>query len=186
MFSVPTLAGGPIVQLYERISNISAIQIIANFIGLCGGLLIAALLAFPLARLPEPFGPVLPFLAPWRLARLGSAVMSLRYRELFRILNIRLPEGKSEELTAPAEPMLLDTSVIIDGRVADIAQSGFLRGTLVVPKFVLNELQYVADSADGLRRIRGRRGLEVLKRLQKEQDGHIKFADDDPPESRAR
>jgi uncharacterized protein YacL len=183
VFSVPTLAGAPIMRLYERISSISAIQIIANFIGLSGGLLIAALLAFPLARLPEPFGPVLPFLAAVAFGSLGLGVMSLRYRELFRILNIRLPEGKNDEISAPAEPMLLDTSVIIDGRVADIAQSGFLRGTLVVPKFVLTELQYVADSADGMRRIRGRRGLEVLKRLQKEQDGRIKFADDDPLES---
>jgi uncharacterized protein YacL len=64
--------------------------------------------------------------------------------------------------------ILMDTSVIIDGRIADIARTGFLTGTLIVPNFVLNELQYIADSPDGLRRQRGRRGMEILAKLQKE------------------
>ena len=115
---LPTLAGRSLMVMYERISKISAVQIIANFIGMVGGLLLAALLAFPLARLPEPFGPVLPFLAAIAFASLGLGVMGLRYREIFRILNIRLPESKPEELSPHPhkEPMLLDTSVIIDGR----------------------------------------------------------------------
>jgi uncharacterized protein YacL len=184
LVAVPIFASGPIVQLYERISTVSASQIIANFIGLSGGLLIAALLAFPLARLPEPFGPVLPFLAAIAFGSLGLGVMSVRYREMFRILNIRLPESKAADEALPQpETLLLDTSVIIDGRVADIAQSGFLRGSLTVPRFVLTELQYVADSADPQRRIRGRRGLEVLKRLQNEQEHNIRIADEDPEQS---
>jgi uncharacterized protein YacL len=183
MLLFPAVAGKSLVAVYERISSISAVQIIANFIGLAGGLLLAALLAFPLARLPEPFGPVLPFLAAVGFGSLGLGIMSLRYRELFRVLNVRLPDIKPEEPAVQREPMLLDTSVIIDGRVADIAASGFLRGELVVPRFVLSELQYVADSSDSLRRVRGRRGLEVLKRLQKDQMEHIKITDDDPGES---
>ncbi len=67
--------------------------------------------------------------------------------------------------------ILLDTSVIIDGRIADIARTGFIPGTLLIPRFVLNELQYIADSSDSLRRQRGRRGLEVLAQLQKEPGG---------------
>jgi uncharacterized protein YacL len=180
---LPPLAGRSMVALYERLTRISAVQIIANFIGLAGGLLLAALLAFPLARLPEPFGPVLPFLAAIAFASLGLGVMGLRYRELFRIFNIRLPETKPNELSGPHEPLLLDTSVIIDGRIADIAAAGFVRGEMVVPRFVLNELQYVADSADSLRRVRGRRGLEVLRRLQKEHAERTKIIDDDPSES---
>jgi uncharacterized protein YacL len=183
MVLLPVLAGRWVLTLYERAISISAAQIVANFIGLCGGLFLAAMLAFPLARLPEPFGPVLPFLAAIAFGSLGLGVMNLRYRELFRVFNIRLPESKAEELAAPAEPVLLDTSVIIDGRVADIAAAGFLRGEIVVPRFVLNELQYVADAADPLRRVRGRRGLEVLKRLQQEQEGHVKIVDEDPAES---
>ena len=64
---------------------------------------------------------------------------------------------------------ILDTSVIIDGRIADISETGFVEGTLIVPKFVLEELQYVADSSDDLRRTRGRRGLDILKRLQQKE-----------------
>ncbi|MCX6017082.1 MAG: PIN domain nuclease [Chloroflexi bacterium] len=182
---LPTLAGRSLMVMYERISKISAVQIIANFIGMVGGLLLAALLAFPLARLPEPFGPVLPFLAAIAFASLGLGVMGLRYREIFRILNIRLPESKPEELSPHPhkEPMLLDTSVIIDGRIADIAGAGFIRGDMIVPRFVLNELQYVADSTESLRRVRGRRGLEVLRRLQREQENRVKIVDDDPGES---
>jgi uncharacterized protein YacL len=65
---------------------------------------------------------------------------------------------------------ILDTSVIIDGRIADLVETGFIEGTLVVPRFVLRELQYIADSADPIRRNRGRRGLEMLQRMQKKGD----------------
>ena len=178
---LPPFFGRPLTVLYHRISDLSAAQIVAGFMGLSAGLLLAALLAFPLARLPEPFGPVLPFLAAVGFGTLGLGVMSLRYRELFQILNIRLPSNKPEEPLLPEkEPVLLDTSVIIDGRIADINMSGFIRGELVVPNFVLHELQFVADSADGMRRARGRRGLEVLKRLQKESPTPIRIVDDDP------
>ena len=76
--------------------------------------------------------------------------------------------------------MLLDTSVIIDGRIADVARTGFIPGTLTVPRFVLNELQYIADSPDALRRNRGRRGLEMLNRLQNSPEITIEFIDEDP------
>src|SRR5438034_10282250 len=78
--------------------------------------------------------------------------------------------------------VLLDTSVIIDGRIMDIAQTGFLREKILVPHFVLAELQYIADSSDALRRNRGRRGLEVLNLLQKEPLVDIEFIDEDAPE----
>src|SRR5207249_9260137 len=78
--------------------------------------------------------------------------------------------------------VLLDTSVIIDGRIMDIAQTGFLRDKILVPHFVLAELQYIADSSDALRRNRGRRGLEVLNILQKEPLVDIEFIDEDVPE----
>src|SRR5579863_5392455 len=80
------------------------------------------------------------------------------------------------------QPKLLDTSVIIDGRVADICEAYFLEGVLVVPQFVLRELQLVADSADGMKRQRGRRGLEVLQRLQKMPHLEVQIVDDDFPQ----
>jgi uncharacterized protein YacL len=76
---------------------------------------------------------------------------------------------------------VLDTSVIIDGRVADICEAGFLDGTLLIPQFVLRELQMVADSADPLKRQRGRRGLEVLQRIQKMTEVHVEISEDDFP-----
>ena len=79
--------------------------------------------------------------------------------------------------------LLLDTSVIIDGRIADVARTGFLLGELNVPRFVLNELQYIADSSESLRRNRGRRGLEILDRLQNTPGVKIEFIDQDPADA---
>ncbi len=78
-----------------------------------------------------------------------------------------------------SDKILLDTSAIIDGRIADISQTGFVHGTLLVPRFVLEELQHIADSADTLRRNRGRRGLDILNRLQKETDIPVEISDAD-------
>lgn len=78
-----------------------------------------------------------------------------------------------------ADKILVDTSAIIDGRVADISETGFISGALVVPRFVLEELQHIADSADGLRRNRGRRGLEILQRLQKDSHIQVEISDAD-------
>jgi uncharacterized protein YacL len=76
---------------------------------------------------------------------------------------------------------ILDTSVIIDGRIADIAETGFIDGTLVIPQFVLRELQYVADSADSMKRARGRRGLDILQRIQKMPQLQIQIVEEDFP-----
>lgn len=124
---------------------------------------------------------MLPFLVAVGFGTLGLGVMSLRYREVFQILNIKLPDHEAPYLAR--EPMLLDTSVIIDGRIADVTNTGFLRGELIVPRFVLNELQFVADSPDAIRRARGRRGLEVLKQLQKESPWPVRIVNDDPPDA---
>ena len=79
---------------------------------------------------------------------------------------------------------ILDTSVIIDGRIADIAETGFLDGTLVIPQFVLRELQLVADSADSMKRNRGRRGLDILQRIQKMAHLNVQILEDDFPQVR--
>ena len=91
-------------------------------------------------------------------------------------------EPEKEVIPSPFDfpyPILLDTSTIIDGRIADISQTGFINGTIVVPRFVLNELQRIADSADTMRRNRGRRGLEILNRLQKDANVPIEIIDID-------
>jgi uncharacterized protein YacL len=88
------------------------------------------------------------------------------------------------EKAAAQQVNLLDTSVIIDGRIADIAETGFVDGTLAIPQFVLRELQLVADSADSLKRNRGRRGLDVLQRLQKMPQLKVQILDQDFPHVR--
>src|SRR5207302_1163241 len=77
--------------------------------------------------------------------------------------------------TKSKDVKIIDTSVLIDGRISDIAQAGFLSGNIVVPRFVLHELQMVADSSDSTKRQRGRRGLDILKRLQETHDVNVKI-----------
>jgi uncharacterized protein YacL len=81
-------------------------------------------------------------------------------------------------------PKLLDTSVIIDGRIADITEAGFLEGVLVIPQFVLRELQHIADSSDPLKRNRGRRGLDILQKIQKQVGVRVEISDREFPEVR--
>jgi uncharacterized protein YacL len=182
----PRLLTRPVNSFIDRLSRASGTQIFADFLGFLMGLLVAALLAFPLSLLPEPFRQVLPLLAVVVFAYLGVLIMNTHYRELFSMINLRTPSNRTEEpvtLTPRSngkDPLLLDTSVIIDGRIVDVSETGFLRGELVVPRFVLNELHHIADASDGMRRARGRRGLEVLKRLQKESRAQVKIVDDDP------
>lgn len=91
----------------------------------------------------------------------------------------------TEKGTAKAHPLILDTSVIIDGRVADISETGFMGGTLVIPQFVLRELQQIADSADSIKRNRGRRGLDILQRIQKKKGSYeIVISEADFPDVR--
>lgn len=91
--------------------------------------------------------------------------------------------GLFKEKRAGRSFKILDTSVIIDGRIADLCDTGFVEGTLIVPQFVLKELQFVADSADGLKRQRGRRGLDVIDRLQKSSQVEVVISDLDFPET---
>lgn len=145
-------------------------QLLAGTIGLVVGLIIAALLVLPLSQLPAPFGNILPAIGAIVFGYLGITVMVLRsddFTELFRGRMRKGGEPKLEE-TDEATPVLLDSSVIIDGRIADISQTGFIMGPMLIPRFVLNEVQYIADSADALRRNRGRRGLDMLSKLQRE------------------
>ena len=79
---------------------------------------------------------------------------------------------------------ILDTSVIIDGRIADILETGFLEGTMLLPQFVLKELQHIADSSDALKRNRGRRGLDILHKIQKMADVKVEFVERDFPDVR--
>ena len=133
--------------------------------------------------LPDAGGAIAPFVVSVILGMLGVAAMLSREEEFAQFLSRYVPvSGKGAARLA--RYIVLDTSAIIDGRVADIAQTGFIMGTLVIPRFVLEELRYIADSPDALRRNRGRRGLDVLGRLQKESLAPIQVSDIDFPDAR--
>ncbi len=168
----PYVTTRPARALRKYLSGLPAQQLVAGVLGLIIGLIVAALVSLPLSLLPKPYSAILPGIAAIVFGYFGTSIFSMRRRDIFELFGGQLPSfnfGKSEEggLT-PSRQVLLDTSVIIDGRIADISHAGFIMGPMVVPHFVLNELQHIADSADTLRRNRGRRGIEILNRLQKE------------------
>ena len=177
----PWLTTRPFRTLRKRIRQVPAAQLVAAVIGLMVGLIIAALLAFPLSFLPSPFRDVLPLLAAIGLAWLGMYTTIARQHDIAILLGGRLAAREAKDAAAvPNERyILIDTSVIIDGRIADISQTGFLSDTILVPRFVLNELQHIADSSDMLRRNRGRRGLDILNKLQKNSYVPVRVTDMD-------
>jgi len=182
----PYLTTIPAHWLRVLLTKLSTQTLVAGLIGLVAGLIVAALLAFPLSFLPTPFGDILPFIGVLVFSYVGVMVFVMRQNDIFSSFRARLASHSAtpEESDTAKEPqtnrtILCDTSVIIDGRIADVARTGFLMGTLLIPRFVLNELQYIADSPDNLRRQRGRRGMEVLSQLQKETTIPVKISDID-------
>jgi len=192
----------PYRWMREKIRGAAASDLVAAAIGLTIGLIISALLAIPLANLPATWGHLLPFLGAMLFGYLGVTIAVLRKNDIAHLFQGAMMgrrarererdeerererkeqdvlEKEKESATPESLQILLDTSTIIDGRIADISQTGFIFGTLVVPRFVLNELQRIADSADTMRRNRGRRGLEILNRLQKDATVPIEIIDAD-------
>ncbi|HWQ12852.1 MAG TPA: PIN domain-containing protein [Roseiflexaceae bacterium] len=162
----------PLQEWLRYIRSISIADLTAIVFGALLGLVFAVLLSVPLSHLPAPFGQVLPILAALALAYLGSTIFASRKKDLGELLRSgrQAPLVLPQQFVAgivPERRYILDTSAIIDGRIAAVAQTGFLEGTLLVPHFVLNELQLLADSPDELRRGKGKRGLEMLNTMQK-------------------
>jgi uncharacterized protein YacL len=178
----PWLTTKPARAMRRVIRQLPVQQLVAGSIGLALGLVIAALLVLPLSRLPAPFGNILPAVGAVIFGYLGITVMVLRSDEITALFS-RRSERSSPKQEEPQEwqgnPVLLDSSVIIDGRIADISQTGFIMGPMLIPRFVLNEVQYIADSSDSLRRNRGRRGLDMLSKLQRESPVPVVITDAD-------
>ncbi len=176
----PFVTTRPFRQARASLRQMPAQTLVSTVLGLIVGLVIAALMAFPLSFLPEPFSQIFPFVGVVLFGYLGIAIMVMRQRDIFDVLGGRLsgrPQGSG--LKIADRFILLDTSVIIDGRIADIGQTGFVMGEMLVPRFVLNELQHVADSADRLRRNRGRRGLEILNDMLQDSNALVRVTDMD-------
>jgi uncharacterized protein YacL len=156
----------------ERLIKIPADDGLFGALGLIFGLIVAFLIQQPLSQLPIPgASSVLPFILSGLLGYLGFRVGYKKRDELISVFRMgrQSKDGRNKkEVRDTYEHKILDTSVIIDGRIADICKTGFLEGTLVIPSFVLEELQHIADSSDVLKRNRGRRGLDILNKIQKE------------------
>ena len=176
----PYLTTRPISWLIKRTRQVPAHLLLAAMIGLIIGLIISALLALPLSLLPGLLGEVLPFVAAVVFGIVCINIMVIREKDIFNTIGMRL--SRETAATPRGNRVLLDTSVIIDGRIADISQTGFISGTIIIPRFVLDELQHIADSPDALRRNRGRRGLEILNKLQKDPAVPIEISDVDSDE----
>ena len=181
----PYFTTRPARYVRRRVLTTSAETLFSATIGAILGLILAALLAQPLAQLPPPIGQWLPSIAALFAAYVIITLFVARSADLVSLvarLTSRTPESVER---VPATELLLDTSVIIDGRILDISRTGFIPGTMLVPRFILSELQHIADSSDPLKRMRGRRGLEVLDELQREERIPVRMIDDDVPGVRA-
>ncbi len=164
----------------SKIQNVSVPDLIISMIGLLLGLLLANLIAIPLSKIPSGVGVYISVLLNVALGYWGLRFFAKRGDDFWNILtNIDIKSkltrarkkgdgAAADELRAQASgAKVIDTSAIIDGRILDVAKTGFIEGTIVLPRFVLAELQGVADSTDPMRRTRGRRGLSVVTDLQK-------------------
>jgi uncharacterized protein YacL len=186
-FSIlPYLTIVPAGWLVNRVQELSTAEFVTAVVGLLLGLLMGLLLGLPLAAFPAPLGTWLPLGVSLFLG-LGMVGLTVAKRHDLVLAAeaiglVRRPR-ESDGGVRPGDPrIVVDTSAIIDGRIAEIVESGFIYGTLVVPRFVLDELQHIADSSDTLRRNRGRRGLEILARMQKDSPTPVEIVDDDVPD----
>ena len=149
--------------------------LITTTAGLVVGLVIAALISIPLFNLDGWFSWGIPLIISFSLGLIGMWVGSHRSGEMSYILPKALADSSSYNPSNGR--ILVDTSAIIDGRIADLGLSGFIQGTLIIPGFVMDELRHIADSNDSLRRARGRNGLEALAKLRKETNVPIQILD---------
>jgi len=181
LLTAPYITVYPFNYTKNYLEDMPVSKLIAGVFGLVIGLGIAALLNTPLSALPEPYGNVAPVAASVVLGIIGAGVFIMRQRDLASFIKPTLNLGGSlfdlGGQKTKEDRILLDTSVIIDGRIADISQTGFIRSVILVPRFVLNELQYIADSADRIRRMRGRRGLDILQQMQQDTRVPIQITD---------
>ncbi|WP_067934928.1 PIN/TRAM domain-containing protein [Alicyclobacillus kakegawensis] len=174
--------------LEDKLQKTPLADIISGTIGMVIGLLVAYLFTSALRTIPLVGLPI-QFFVTLLLAYIGLRIGFTKREEVVSVFAGKLPhrdrdkdkDKDRDKKTGfrPGEAKLLDTSVIIDGRIADLVETGFLDGVLVIPSFVLEELQHIADSSDVLKRNRGRRGLDVLGRIQKDSKVRVQVLEKD-------
>jgi len=172
----------PALWARRKIKQIPARHLFMGIIGTAAGLVISLPLAFSLSFLPSNLRTVMPLLSSLAFGLLGMSIMIMRADDFQYLWSSSIGKGKPR--SSDDNVVLLDTSVVIDGRIADISQTGFIERTLLVPRFILDELQYIADSSDALRRKRGRRGLDILSKLQQDSMVPVRVTNMDVEEMR--
>ena len=166
----------------SRLTRVPTHDLMSGAVGGIIGLIISSLFSNSFVGIPF-IGPLLAVLLSLFLGYLGLTIGMKRKEDVLGFLNFiprfrdrgdktdkadKQKGGKADTLLEPVNYKILDTSVIIDGRIADIVKTGFLEGILLIPSFVLEELRHIADSSDLLKRNRGRRGLDILNQISKE------------------
>jgi uncharacterized protein YacL len=164
-------------KLVKKLKTVSLAQLLMYVGALIISLVLAALFSSPIYKLqiPTVLQIIIVTAIYAAMVYLGLLVVHLKHFDIEAMFkNLNTKEGREESRSkfgrknTTAIPKVLDTSVIIDGRIFDILKTGFVEGPIVIPTFVLDELQFIADSSDGLKRNRGRRGLDILNKIQKE------------------
>lgn len=177
-------------KLQEYVETLNASYLLFGAVGAIIGLIIAFLISLGLIAFNLPvLRDVVPLLLTFVFAYAGFSFFSSRREEIRRLFMQRSEEVKENQVLDRNagenyhKYKILDTSVIIDGRILEIVQSGFIEGVFVVSHYVLQELQHIADSSDSLKRVRGRRGLDILNALQKEERITVEMDEHELPES---
>ena len=196
-------------RLANQIRQLSLATFLTSLLGLIIGLILAWLINIPVIGFNVPFiSNILPFILPVVLGFVGYVIGNTRSYEIQqffvrvgqlslndidktkeKIQQRKATNNSTEDDTASEDSQednytfqpykILDTSVIIDGRILDVIRAGFIEGIILVPNFVLKELQFIADSADATKRVRGRRGLDILNQLRDEEAITVEFSDRD-------
>ncbi|MCU0496162.1 MAG: PIN domain-containing protein [Anaerolineae bacterium] len=179
----PWITVRPFRILRQTINEMPIEVLIMALVGGAIGAVFTLLLAYPISLLGAPLGNLLPPLLTVLGVYVGATTFAVRAREIWFVVSHRLAIGntaaRTRTLNQTQRQLLLDTSVLIDGRIVDIAKTGFIGGQLLIPRFVLAELHQVADSSDMLRRNRGRRGLSKLNELQRNDMTLVKIIEED-------
>ncbi|KRL21913.1 PIN/TRAM domain-containing protein [Lentilactobacillus kisonensis] len=182
-YIISLLTGNYVLKLIDkveaRLTKQSPLSLIFGTLGLIVGLVVAILISIVFFRTHTFFlNTMIPIILMLVLGYFGfrlGTTQNDRWRRVFQSRRKSEPARSSGEkiIDKPVDKnyhhyKILDTNILIDGRIYDVVKTGFIEGTLLVPKFVLYELQYIADSSDSVKRVRGRRGLDILNKLQKE------------------
>ena len=193
-FLVSLFASKPIERTLRKsqdyLGTLSASYIMFGTTGAIGGLIVAWLISLPIVALDiAGISNIVPIILSMIAAFIGFEFASSRREEIRRIFMSRSEEKEENEVLDRREGdnfqkyKILDTSVIIDGRILDVIQAGFIEGVFVVSYHVLKELQHIADSSDSLKRVRGRRGLDILNALQKAERVQVEIDEHEIPEA---